>query len=184
MPTELPDPLAADHARNCEICGASPVVAVTGLCGPCSFGGEAQAAAVWRPDPPTAAEQQPPPPAMPLDEALIRLGTELPEEAFASVHRSDVALANRDVAEDLRQGTPARVHTEWSVLVTAPGFSHSFAGDALRPVVEQAIREYFAARDEREAEEWSKTAIPDTPPRLAAPTTAEEQRTRREKDVG
>lgn len=29
---------AADHTRKCGNCEASPVVNVTGLCGPCTFG--------------------------------------------------------------------------------------------------------------------------------------------------
>jgi hypothetical protein len=28
----------ADWDRKCEVCGASPVVNATGLCGPCTFG--------------------------------------------------------------------------------------------------------------------------------------------------
>ena len=27
-----------DWTRNCSVCGASPVVPITGMCGPCSFG--------------------------------------------------------------------------------------------------------------------------------------------------
>lgn len=27
-----------DYTRKCENCGASPVVSLTGLCGPCTFG--------------------------------------------------------------------------------------------------------------------------------------------------
>lgn len=29
---------ARDWTRGCEVCGAKPVVNVTGLCGPCTFG--------------------------------------------------------------------------------------------------------------------------------------------------
>ena len=121
---------------------------------------------------------------MTRDQALIRLGTALPEEAFASLHFTEVATAGRLVAEDIRAGRPARVWVEWKVLITAPGFSHAFSGDELGPVVEQAIAEYFAARDAREAEEWAKSAIPDKPPRLTPPTTAEVDRRQREKDAG
>jgi hypothetical protein len=28
----------ADYTRKCEGCGAKPVVSMTGLCGPCTFG--------------------------------------------------------------------------------------------------------------------------------------------------
>lgn len=31
---------ARDFTRGCEVCGQSPVVNVTGLCGPCTFGEE------------------------------------------------------------------------------------------------------------------------------------------------
>jgi len=27
-----------DYGGNCETCGASPIVPVTGMCGPCTFG--------------------------------------------------------------------------------------------------------------------------------------------------
>ena len=27
-----------DYSRECEVCGASPVLPVTGMCGPCTFG--------------------------------------------------------------------------------------------------------------------------------------------------
>ena len=29
---------ARDWTRKCEVCGAEPVVNITGLCGPCTFG--------------------------------------------------------------------------------------------------------------------------------------------------
>lgn len=28
----------ADYTRECENCGQSPIVSLTGLCGPCTFG--------------------------------------------------------------------------------------------------------------------------------------------------
>ena len=28
----------ADYSRQCEVCELTPVVSVTGLCGPCTFG--------------------------------------------------------------------------------------------------------------------------------------------------
>ena len=193
-PSSQDHPLDPDYSRACASCGDSPVVRVTGLCGPCSFGGAANAAAVW------GAPRQPPAhrrPPMTRDEALIKLGTELPEEAFASIHLAEVALANRDVADDLRAGKPARVFAEWSVLITAPGFSHSFAGDELGAVVAQALEEFSADRAARDAEEWARAAFPDAkpavepdaakPPRLTAPTSAEEERRRRRehgKDAG
>jgi hypothetical protein len=34
-----PDPdLEPDWSGKCEVCGASPIIPATGLCGPCSFG--------------------------------------------------------------------------------------------------------------------------------------------------
>lgn len=35
-----PDPkdLEPDWTRRCEVCGATPVLPVTGMCGPCTFG--------------------------------------------------------------------------------------------------------------------------------------------------
>lgn len=200
--TEEPtDPFAADHTRRCAVCGDSPVVAVTGLCGPCTFGGAEQSAAAWRPRLPAAAAEHPsghPPgnpslapsaalpasPPMSREEALLRLGTELPEDAFASIHLSEVALANRDVAEDIRAGGAARVHREWSVLITAPGFQRNHAGDELGAVVEQALADYFDHRTARDAEEWARSAVPDRPPRLTAPTTAEEEQRRRDEKRG
>ena len=115
---------------------------------------------------------------MTRDEALLRLGTELPDDAFASVHLSEVALANRDVAADLRGGTAPRVHSEWSVLITAPGYQRNHAGDSLAPVVEQALAEFAEHRSRRNAREWAEAAVPDQPPRLTAPTTAEDARRR------
>src|SRR5688572_20514417 len=68
---------------------------------------------------------------MTRDEALVRLADLLGDDAFASVHLAEVALTNRDVAADVRAGKPARVFREWTVLITAPGYSHNHAGDRL-----------------------------------------------------
>ena len=121
---------------------------------------------------------------MTRDEALVRLADLLGDDAFASVHLAEVALTNRDVAADVRAGKPARVFREWTVLITAPGYSHNHAGDRLGPVVEQALKDYFDTRAARDAEEWVRTAIPDKPPKLAAPGTAERRQDERGKDVG
>ena len=125
---------------------------------------------------------------MSRDEALLRLADNLPADAFASIHLAEVALANQDVAADLRAGRPARFFREWSVLITAPGYSHNHAGDQLGPVVEQALKDYADWRATRDAQEWARTAIPDAPPKppkLRAPGTAEAQRDeQRGKDVG
>ncbi len=83
--SEPADPFAADHSRRCAVCGDSPVVTLSGLCGPCTFGGAEQAAAVWNPMR-LAAEVESPTTPMTRDQALLRLGTELPDGAFASVH--------------------------------------------------------------------------------------------------
>lgn len=32
---------------NCEVCGASPVVPITGMCGPCTFGEADTAGGNW-----------------------------------------------------------------------------------------------------------------------------------------
>lgn len=37
-PPPPPPPAAPDWAGRCEVCGASPVLPATGLCGPCTFG--------------------------------------------------------------------------------------------------------------------------------------------------
>ena len=178
------DPFAAGHSRRCAVCGESPVVKLTGLCGPCTFGGAEQAAAVWNPTRRSAEVTSPTPP-MTRDQALLTLGRELPDGAFASVHPSEVALANRDVAADLSAGRVARVHREWSVLVTAPGYQRNHAGDELRPVVEQALADFAMHRTAREAADWVAAAVPDKPPRLTAPTTAESAHVRgRDKGAG
>jgi hypothetical protein len=126
--------------------------------------------------------------AMTRDEAILRLADRLPENAFASVHLSEVALATRDAAADLRAGKAARFSREWSVLITAPGYQHNHAGDDLGAVVEQALAEYVYWRQARDADEWARSAIPEKPPKppkLLAPGTAEEERERgREKDAG
>lgn len=36
-----------DPTRNCENCGSSPVVTVTGLCGPCTWGEADTAGGAW-----------------------------------------------------------------------------------------------------------------------------------------
>src|SRR3954447_218357 len=77
------------------------------------------------------------------DDALLRLADRMPEDASASVHLQEVALANRDVAADLRAGKPARAFREWTVLITAPGYQASSAGPQLAGVVERALGAYF-----------------------------------------
>lgn len=39
--------LKPDWTRNCEACGTAPVVPVTGLCGPCTFGEADTAGGNW-----------------------------------------------------------------------------------------------------------------------------------------
>jgi ribosomal protein L37E len=36
-----------DYSRNCEVCGQTPVVNATGLCGPCTFGEAETANGNW-----------------------------------------------------------------------------------------------------------------------------------------
>ena len=38
---------AADYTRDCDSCGAKPVVNATGLCGPCTFGDAEAAGGNW-----------------------------------------------------------------------------------------------------------------------------------------
>jgi hypothetical protein len=45
QPVETPKPgaapvddMAPDWTRKCEVCGQTPIVPLTGLCGPCTFG--------------------------------------------------------------------------------------------------------------------------------------------------
>lgn len=143
-------------------------------------------------------------PPMTRDQAILRLADRLPENAFASIHLSEVALATRDAAADLRAGKPARFSREWSVLITAPGYQHNHAGDDLGPVVEQALADYLDWRQQADAQDWARSAVPDVattssaaaaassatadtkPPKLLAPGTADAaaERQRREKDAG
>ncbi len=41
------DDMEPDWTRVCENCGASPVVPITGMCGPCSFGEASTAGGNW-----------------------------------------------------------------------------------------------------------------------------------------
>lgn len=41
------EPFKAEWDRKCEVCGASPVVAETGMCGPCTFGEADTAGGNW-----------------------------------------------------------------------------------------------------------------------------------------
>lgn len=36
-----------DWAKECEVCGASPVLPATGMCGPCTFGEADTAGGEW-----------------------------------------------------------------------------------------------------------------------------------------
>ena len=36
--SHAPDDMEPDYASGCEVCGAKPVVPMTGMCGPCTFG--------------------------------------------------------------------------------------------------------------------------------------------------
>lgn len=36
-----------DYDHECEVCGATPVLPVTGLCGPCTFGEAETAGGNW-----------------------------------------------------------------------------------------------------------------------------------------
>lgn len=41
------EPFAVDWTRKCEVCGETPVVNQTGLCGPCTFGEAETAGGNW-----------------------------------------------------------------------------------------------------------------------------------------
>jgi hypothetical protein len=131
-----------------------------------------------------AAAPLPPPAEITRDDALLRLADRLPEGVSASVHLQEVALANRDVAADLRAGKPARFFREWTVLITAPGYQQSHPGAQLAEVVERALAEYFDWRADEDAEDWARAAIPDEtkPPKLSAPGTADARQQQRQRD--
>jgi hypothetical protein len=38
---------APDWSRKCEVCSATPIVPVTGMCGPCTFGEAETAGGNW-----------------------------------------------------------------------------------------------------------------------------------------
>ena len=143
-------------------------------------------AAAGPPDPPPLPQPDPPirQPTMSWEAALRRLGEQLPEEAFATVRLGEVAVADRLTTDDLRAGRPARVTSEWAVTVTAPGYNATHGGDELAPVVEQALADFRRHREGRDAEAWARDAVPDKPPRLTAPSTAESKRQQRGKDAG
>lgn len=47
-PKELPEEdTAPDWTRQCEVCGETPIVPFTGLCGPCTFGEADTAGGNW-----------------------------------------------------------------------------------------------------------------------------------------
>jgi hypothetical protein len=39
--------ITPDYTKQCTVCGASPVVPVTGMCGPCTFGEASTAGGKW-----------------------------------------------------------------------------------------------------------------------------------------
>jgi hypothetical protein len=41
------DDCAPDWTKKCETCGATPVLPVTGMCGPCTLGEAATAGGCW-----------------------------------------------------------------------------------------------------------------------------------------
>jgi hypothetical protein len=41
------EPQEVDDGAGCEVCGATPVVPETGLCGPCTFGEAETAGGNW-----------------------------------------------------------------------------------------------------------------------------------------
>lgn len=45
--TMTPEQSAPDWNKKCETCGQSPVVPLTGMCGPCTFGDASTAGGKW-----------------------------------------------------------------------------------------------------------------------------------------
>jgi hypothetical protein len=44
---EVEEMTKPDYTRDCIVCGATPVVPVTGMCGPCTFGEAETADGNW-----------------------------------------------------------------------------------------------------------------------------------------
>ena len=42
-----PEQVKPDWSRKCENCGESPIVPLTGLCGPCTFGDASTVGGNW-----------------------------------------------------------------------------------------------------------------------------------------
>ena len=68
------------------------------------------------------------------------------------------------------------MYREWGVLVTGEGYSRYHGGRELGALVELALQEFYEWQEHRDAVEWARDAIPDKPPKLRAPGTADEQR--------
>lgn len=47
LPAEARPETAPDWTHKCENCGATPIVPVTGMCGPCTFGEAETAGGNW-----------------------------------------------------------------------------------------------------------------------------------------
>ncbi len=45
--SEKPLDFSKDYDRKCEVCGETPVVYITGMCGPCTFGEADTVAGNW-----------------------------------------------------------------------------------------------------------------------------------------
>lgn len=44
---DTPENMEPDWKGKCEVCGASPIVPLTGMCGPCTFGEAETAGGNW-----------------------------------------------------------------------------------------------------------------------------------------
>ena len=51
-----PSDIEPDHTRKCSVCGASPVIPISGMCGSCTFG-EPDSEPRHDPDAPSVNEQ-------------------------------------------------------------------------------------------------------------------------------
>lgn len=47
VPAPAPRKVRPDWTKQCEVCGATPIVPATGMCGPCTFGEADTAGGNW-----------------------------------------------------------------------------------------------------------------------------------------
>jgi hypothetical protein len=170
------DDLRPDYTRQCEVCGASPVVPATGMCGPCTFGEASMADGGWWSEPkPSGVEADPATRAA----ALARLHEALPHTAAFMVHRSEWTHSDMDFQEvaGVRVDPPSyHGGIEWSVTVQFPATQDAeYLVVTTEPSLDVAVEGAIAR-----FRQWTATnfasAEAEKPPRQAAPGAAERQR--------